>query len=92
MVSLPISALVVLHELTKKGPMSPKQICKEVTLSPRSVSAALRRLKHEQLCRRVPNLNDMRQPLYYANVERMKELQINFEQHRALMQIYLKPM
>jgi DNA-binding MarR family transcriptional regulator len=87
----PLSMLVVLHELTHKGPMTPKQLRKEVRLSPRSVSSALRRLTDTDLCKRVPNLSDMRQPLYCANVEKMKELQINFDKERTMMQIYMRP-
>jgi DNA-binding MarR family transcriptional regulator len=87
----PISMLVVLHELSRKGPMTPKQLRKEVRLSPRSVSSALRRLTDTDLCKRVPNLSDMRQPLYCANVEKIKELQINFDKERTMMQIYMRP-
>ncbi|MFW9907399.1 MAG: MarR family transcriptional regulator [Candidatus Thorarchaeota archaeon] len=87
---LPISALIVLDKLASKGPMTPKQIRGEVTLSPRSVSDALRRLQDKRLCKRIPNLLDMRQPIYSANPEKIRELQINFDHVRAMTRIYMK--
>ncbi len=86
----PLSVLVVLHKLTTKGPMTPKEIRSEVKLSPRSVSSALRRLIDDRLCRRVPNLRDMRQPLYCANPERIREMEISFDKNRAMMKIFMK--
>ena len=90
MTGLSLSALAVLHELVTKGPMTPKQIRQEVTLSPRSVSDALRRLTSKQLCRKIPNLRDMRQPLYCVESVKVQELQININQIRAMTSIYLK--
>ena len=89
-ISLPTSALVVLHQLARKGPLTPKEICGQVTLAPRTVSAALKKLSSQRLCRRIPNLSDMRQPLYYANVDRIKELHINLDKHQAMMRIYVR--
>ncbi|MHA1480395.1 MAG: MarR family transcriptional regulator [Candidatus Thorarchaeota archaeon] len=90
MSGLSLSALAVLHELATKGPMTPKQIRQEVTLSPRSVSDALRRLSTRHLCKKVPNLSDMRQPLYCVESIKMKELHISLPQIRAMTSIYLK--
>ncbi|MHA1882324.1 MAG: MarR family transcriptional regulator [Candidatus Thorarchaeota archaeon] len=87
---LSLSALAVLHELVTKGPMTPKQIRQKVTLSPRSVSDALRRLTVKQICRKVPNLHDMRQPLYCVESLKVKELHISINQIRAMTSIYLK--
>ncbi|MFW9799615.1 MAG: hypothetical protein ACFFD9_04215 [Candidatus Thorarchaeota archaeon] len=71
---LPKSALIVLDFLTKKGPHSPKVISKQANLPLRTVSFALRQLRKLQLCRRIPNLGDMRQPLYLADLDRARAL------------------
>jgi len=72
--NLPKSALLVLEGLTVSGPMSPKDISEKTKLAPRTVSFALRRLLGWRLCRKVPNLSDMRQPLYLANQEMARAL------------------
>ncbi|MHA2425869.1 MAG: MarR family transcriptional regulator [Candidatus Thorarchaeota archaeon] len=87
---LPISALIVLDKLQTKGPMTPKQIRSEVPLSPRPVSDALRRLTDKQICRRTPNLLDMRQPIYSTDPGKIREMQINFDHIRAMTKIYMK--
>lgn len=75
---LPKSAIVVLDKLSKEGPMTPKDISKEVDLAPRTVSFALRKLMGRKLCRKIPNLQDMRQPLYLADTDRAKEIRTKF--------------
>lgn len=90
LVGLPISALIVFNELATKGPMTPKQIRTEVTLSSRSVSDALKRLTDRSLCRRTPNLHDMRQPIYSADPRKIRELNVDFEQIRAMARMYMK--
>jgi len=87
---LPLSALIVLNELATKGPMTPKQLRDGVSLSPRSVSDALRRLTDRSLCKKTPNLHDMRQPIYSADSHTIRELNVNFEQIRAMTKIYMK--
>ncbi|MDF1539922.1 MAG: helix-turn-helix domain-containing protein [Candidatus Thorarchaeota archaeon] len=87
---LPISALIVLDKLASKGPMTPKQIRDEVTLSPRSVSDALRRLTDKQICKRTPNLLDMRQPIYSTDPAKLREMRIKFDDIRAMTRIYMK--
>ncbi len=87
---LPISALIVLDKLATKGPMTPKQIRSEVTLSPRSVSDALRRLTDKQICKRTPNLLDMRQPIYSPDTGTIRAMHINFDHIRAMTAIYKK--
>ena len=87
---LPISALIVLNELQTKGPMTPKQLRDGISLSPRSVSDALRRLTDRALCKKTPNLLDMRQPIYSTNPHAIRELNVNFEQIRAMTRIYMK--
>ncbi len=76
---LPRSAIVILDRLTHEGPMTPKDLSSKVELAPRTVSFALRKLLRLNLCKKVPNLKDMRQPLYLADVERAKEFRRKFE-------------
>ncbi|MFX0053541.1 MAG: MarR family transcriptional regulator [Promethearchaeota archaeon] len=76
---LPRSAIIVLDKLTHDGPLTPKDISTRVDLAPRTVSFALRKLMGQKLCRKIPNLQDMRQPLYLADVERARELRMKFE-------------
>jgi DNA-binding MarR family transcriptional regulator len=76
---LPRSAIIVLDKLAHDGPMTPKDISTRVDLAPRTVSFALRKLMGQKLCRKIPNLQDMRQPLYLADAERARELRMRFE-------------
>jgi DNA-binding MarR family transcriptional regulator len=71
--------MIVLDRLTHEGPMTPKDISNRVNLAPRTVSFALRKLVGHELCRKIPNLQDMRQPLYLANLERAKEFQMRYQ-------------
>jgi DNA-binding MarR family transcriptional regulator len=78
-IELPRSAIIVLDRLTTEGPMTPKDISSRVDLAPRTVSFALRKLMGQKLCKKIPNLTDMRQPLYAADMTRAKELRVKFE-------------
>ena len=73
---LPNSAMLVLGSLAAEGPMTPKTIIEKVGLAPRTISFALRTLVREQVIRKIPNLSDMRQPIYHVDMERVKELQL----------------
>ena len=64
---LPYSALLVLDVLSSHGPMPPRDISEKANVPPRTVSFALRQLRKMELCRRIPNLQDMRQPLYVVD-------------------------
>ena len=64
---LPYSALLVLDVLSHHGPMPPRDISLRANVPPRTVSFALRQLRKFDLCKRVPNLQDMRQPLYVVD-------------------------
>ncbi len=75
-VSIPKSARVVLQSLAKTGPMSPKEISRKSDLPLRTVSFAIRRLTKWNLLRRIPNLQDMRQPLYNIKNEEVKQILI----------------
>jgi DNA-binding MarR family transcriptional regulator len=70
----PKSALAVLRTLRKKGPMAPKDISKSAELPLRTVSFALRKLLRWDVCRKIPNLADMRRPLYHADPEKAREI------------------
>ncbi|MCF2136389.1 MAG: helix-turn-helix domain-containing protein [Candidatus Thorarchaeota archaeon] len=76
---LPRSAIIVLDRLQHDGPMTPKDISTKVDLAPRTVSFALRKLVRHKLCRKIPNLADMRQPLYFVEEERARELRMKYE-------------
>jgi DNA-binding MarR family transcriptional regulator len=76
---LPRSAVIVLDRLTDEGPMTPKDLTKKVDLAPRTVSFALRKLLGQKLCKKIPNLRDMRQPLYLADAEKARELRMKYE-------------
>ena len=76
---LPNSAILVLSSLTTEGPMTPKAIIERVGLAPRTISFALRTLVRERFIRKIPNLADMRQPIYHVDMDRVKELQHRFE-------------
>jgi DNA-binding MarR family transcriptional regulator len=64
----------VLHSLATSGPMSPKEISTKSQLPLRTVSFALRKLMAFNLLRRIPNLQDMRQPLYHLESEEIRGL------------------
>jgi DNA-binding MarR family transcriptional regulator len=72
---LPRSALAVLEQLVSEGkPMTPKEISKKVSYAPRTVSFALRKLLGQKLVKKIPNLQDMRQPQYHTDVSHAKQL------------------
>ena len=79
LMNLPRSAIIVLNRLAEDGAMTPKDISEKVDLAPRTVSFALRKLVGQDLCRKIPNLSDMRQPLYLANAEKANELRMKFD-------------
>jgi DNA-binding MarR family transcriptional regulator len=70
--SIPKSARIVLHSLATTGPMSPKEISRRSEIPLRTVSFALRKLTAQNLLRRIPNLLDMRQPLYNLQSKEVK--------------------
>ncbi len=78
-IDLPRSAIIVLSRLAKDGPMTPKDISQKVNLAPRTVSFALQKLMNQNLCRKIPNLRDMRQPLYLADIDKTRELRAKYE-------------
>ena len=91
--SLPInltkSTLIVLDKLTTLGPMSPADIAKKSGLAMRTVTLALKTLHSGQFCRKVPNLLDMRKPMYHANQVKVNELQRKSEIWRSIANLHL---
>lgn len=70
----PKSAMAILGTLASHGPMCPLEICEKLDMAPRTVSFALRQLLGKKLLRKIPNLNDMRRPMYHVNLDAAKEL------------------
>ncbi len=70
----PRSTFTILSALIVEGPMCPKEISVKLDIAPRTVSFALRKLLSKKILRRIPNLNDMRRPKYYVNIEVAKQL------------------
>ncbi len=52
--------------------MPPRDISEKANVPPRTVSFALRQLRTLDLCKRVPNLQDMRQPLYIVDADKAR--------------------
>lgn len=70
----PKSAIAILGTLVNHGPMCPLEICEKLDMAPRTVSFALKQLLGKKLLRKIPNLTDMRRPMYHVNIEVAKEL------------------
>jgi DNA-binding MarR family transcriptional regulator len=87
-VNLTKSTLIVLDKLDKEGPMSPQDLAKSSGLAMRTVTLALKTLLNGKFCRRTPNLSDMRKPLYYVDIERVRELRRNAEIWRSMAHIH----
>ncbi|MGY5852633.1 MAG: hypothetical protein RTU92_03615 [Candidatus Thorarchaeota archaeon] len=87
---MPKSALLVLDHVACEGPSAPREIamCCEVPL--RTVSFALKRLREHDLLVRVPNLEDMRTPMYRVNQERVKEMRQSLRDLRIRAGLHLR--
>ena len=72
--SLPGSAMTVLLSLKTSGPMCPRDISHRTKLPLRTVSFALKQLLMHHLIKKIPNLQDMRRPLYSPDSEGAKRL------------------
>ncbi|MFX0086472.1 MAG: MarR family transcriptional regulator [Candidatus Hodarchaeota archaeon] len=69
----PDSCKKVFNVIIEEGrPLSSKEIVSRVSCSTRSVRYALKRLLDDNFVERHPCLDDMRQTLYCANVDRLK--------------------
>ncbi len=71
---LSAGVLTVLQVIADHGPISPHVICDKVDLSPRTVTLALSTLTEKKICRKVPNLADMRKPLYVIDPKKSKDI------------------
>lgn len=88
--SLPRSAIVVLAELVREGPLTPSELVKKSDLAARTVSYALKRLRGHKLCKRLPNLEDMRQPLYFVDKVRLDQLHLDPDRWIAERNVYFR--
>ncbi len=77
---LPESALNVLGFLSKNGPTPPRDISRKSNIPLRTVSFALRTLLSRKLCHKIPNLGDMRRPLYIADQEKSRAIFLKYRQ------------
>ncbi|MFW9910428.1 MAG: helix-turn-helix domain-containing protein [Candidatus Thorarchaeota archaeon] len=73
-VELPASALSVLQSLVARGPMSPKDISRWSKVPIRTVNFAIKNLRRKGLVRRIPNLQDMRSPLYCTDLDAARNI------------------
>jgi DNA-binding MarR family transcriptional regulator len=87
---VPRSALIVLDHLTEHGPMTPRDLSKKSQVPLRTVTFALKKLVMHRLLRKVPNLMDMRKPLYRADVERIREVEAEIEQLRVMVGLQMQ--
>ncbi|MCK5265620.1 MAG: hypothetical protein KAR03_08435 [Candidatus Thorarchaeota archaeon] len=88
-INLTKSTLIVLNKLTTEGPMCPAEIAKKSGLATRTVTLALKTLQSGLLCRKVPNLLDMRKPMYHANQVKVNELQRQSDIWRSIANLHL---
>ncbi|RLF15878.1 MAG: sugar kinase [Thermoprotei archaeon] len=68
LMKMPPSAKLVMKVLEYEGPLTQKDIIKKTLLPPRTVRYALSLLMKKGLVKKVPNLRDARQSLYYIKV------------------------
>ncbi len=87
---LPRSALILLDHLTEHGPMAPRDLSKKSKIPLRTVTFALKKLVGQKLLRKVPNLMDMRKPLYHADAERIQEVEAEIEKLRLMVGLQMR--
>lgn len=87
---VPKSALLVLDHLSENGPMAPRDIAKGSKIPLRTVTYALHKLVQQQLLNKVPNLMDMRKQLYHLDTERLRALERDINQLRAMTGIHMR--
>ncbi|MFW9800421.1 MAG: MarR family transcriptional regulator [Candidatus Thorarchaeota archaeon] len=84
------SSIVVLDKLANEGPMYPQEIADKVGLAPRTVTLALSKLMKHNLCRKVANFQDMRKPLYHADIERFRKLEKELDIWKTLASVRVR--
>jgi DNA-binding MarR family transcriptional regulator len=82
--------MIILDHLKVDGPMSPKQIAVKSQMPARTVSFALRTLMKQKLCKKIPNLLDMRQPTYHLNDEKIKDMRAHIKKIQLELGIQLR--
>ena len=87
---VPKSALLVLDHLNQHGPMAPRDIARGSKIPLRTVTYALHKLLKQKLLRKVPNLMDMRKQLYHLDRERIREVEKDISQLRAMVGIHMR--
>ncbi len=87
---IPKSALILLAHLDEKEPMAPRQMSRKFNIPLRTVSFALKRLREYELIVRVPNLIDMRQPLYQINSEEVRQLRKTLEEIKVKAAMHIR--
>jgi DNA-binding MarR family transcriptional regulator len=87
---LPPSALMVLDHIASDGPMAPREISRRYDVPLRTVTFALKKLMKLKLLRKVPNLLDMRRPLYHLDKDRLSEMGQKIEMVRIQAGIHLR--
>ncbi|TXT57515.1 MAG: hypothetical protein BAJATHORv1_10217 [Candidatus Thorarchaeota archaeon] len=87
---LPKSAIIVLDHLSHKGPQSPQDISSRTNMPLRTVTFALKKLLGAKFCKRIPNLQDMRRPLYAINRSRHQDVRETLASVRARETLRLK--
>ena len=80
----------MLDKLNKDGPMSPQDLAESSGLAMRTVTLALKTLLFRKICRRTPNLLDMRKPLYNVDSEKVRELRLNAEIMRTMARMQIR--
>ncbi len=84
------SSIVILDTLASDGPMYPQEIASRVGLAPRTVTLALRNLLKQDLCRKVANFQDMRKPMYHADIARVQKLRNEIEIWKSIAQLRIR--
>ncbi|MBD3407717.1 MAG: hypothetical protein GF411_16485 [Candidatus Lokiarchaeota archaeon] len=87
---LPKSAIIVLDHLKSGGPQSPQDISSRTKMPLRTVTFALKRLLKIKFCKRIPNLLDMRRPLYAVDGSKKHDVRETLETVRAQETLRIK--
>lgn len=88
--TLPRSAMIILEKLVCEGPLTPSGLHEKSNIPLRTISHALKELRKHDLCKRQDNLADMRQPLYYADRQKIEQLKIDLNRWRTERRVYFR--
>lgn len=87
---IPRSALIILDHLREHGPMAPRDLSRRAKVPLRTVTFALQKLVNIRLLRKVPNLMDMRKPLYHPNLDRIREVEAEIDRLRIMTGLQMR--